>query len=137
MILDLSQPSFEIIRVTAEFSNAAVVAVMPYIADVAQKLDLPVSRPVTAEHVVHCSITPLRNWGVEIGINGAWVFAFDRGYVNTIQGPNEFFLIQDFDRIPDYFGEVKITKVDAVKLARDTLMKLHIPLESVFAEQDP
>ena len=121
-----------------------LVAVLPYISDVSQKLDLPVPHPVTAEQVIHCSINPLqskyRGVGVEIGIKGGdgnWYFAFSRGFVETIQGPHEFFTIQDFSKIPEYYGEVKMSKDEAIQLGRDTLKKLGIPLESVFAEQEP
>ncbi|TAL00732.1 MAG: hypothetical protein EPO07_09310 [Verrucomicrobia bacterium] len=139
MILDLGQffDQFEMVRVTAEYSNAVLVAMLPYISDVSQKLDLPLLRPVTAEHVVHCSIMPQRKLGVEIGIRGGWVFAFSRGYVDTIQGPKEFFAIQDLDKVPEFYGEVKMSKAEAIQLGRDTLKKLGIPLESVFAEQEP
>lgn len=139
MILDLGQSfaQFEWVRVTAEYSNAVLVAVLPHISDVAQKLDLPVPHPVTVEHVVHCSIIPQRRIGVEIGIEGGWVFAFSRGYVDTIQGPHHFFGIQNFERIPEFFGDVKMSKMEAIQLARRTLGKLGIPLESVFAEQEP
>jgi hypothetical protein len=46
--------SSEWIRVTAEYSNAVLVAVMPYVSNVAQKLDLPVSswRRATSSHDV-------------------------------------------------------------------------------------
>jgi len=137
MILDLTQQALEIIRVTSEFSNAVLVAVMPQIADVAQKLDLPVPRPVAVEHVVHCSIKPLRDWGVEIGIKGGWTFVYEHGYIDTIQGPGAFFGIQEFERIPEFFGDVKMSKTEAIQLARDTITKLGIPLESIFAEQEP
>jgi hypothetical protein len=137
VILDLAPSAFEMIKVTADFSNAVLVAVMPYISGVADKLDLPVPRPVAVQNVVHCSIKPLREWGVEIGINGGWVFTFEHGYVNTIQGPRYFFGIQNFDRIPDFFGEVKMTKTEAIQLARDSIKNLGISLESVFAEQEP
>lgn len=139
MILDLgqSQASFEWIRVTAEYSNAVLVAVMPYISDIAQKLDLPVARPVAIENVVHCSVMPRRAIGVEIGLREGWVFAFDRSYVQIIQGPRSFLLLQDPDRIPEFFGEVRMSEREAVQMARDALTKLGISLESVFAEQEP
>jgi hypothetical protein len=139
MILDLGQSlaQFEWVRVTAEYSNAVLVAVLPYIADVAQKLDLPVPHPVTVNQVVHCSVLPNRRVEAEIGIEGGWVFAFSRGYVETIQSDRSYHMLQDPDEIPKFFGEVKMSKTEAVQLARDTLKKLEIPLEAVFAEQEP
>jgi hypothetical protein len=139
MILELGEryDAFEWIRVTAEYSNAVLVAVLPYVSNVVEKLDLPVPRPVTVEQVTYCEVAPQRKLAAGIGIKGDWRFVFSRGYIDTIQGPRHFFGIQDFDRIPEFFGETKISKNQAVQLARDTLRKLDIPLESVFAEQEP
>jgi hypothetical protein len=142
MILELGWPPFEIVRVMAEYSNAVLVAVLPYISDMAHKLDLPVPQPVTPECVTYCNIKPLRTWGVEVGVGGTdgnWYFAFEswRGYVDTVQGPREFFTIQDFERIPELYGEVKMSRAQAIQFGRDALRKLGIPLESVFAEQEP
>jgi hypothetical protein len=139
MILDLgeSQALFEVIRVTADYSNAVLVAILPHISDVAQKLDLPVTKPVTAEHVTHCSVVPNRRIEAEIGINGGWFFQFNFGFVKVIQGPHEFFTMQNPDKISEYYGTVRMSKTEAIQLARDTIKKLDIPLESVFAEQEP
>lgn len=139
MILELGQSlsSFEWIRVTAEYSNAVLVALLPYVNNVAQKLDLPVPQPVTVQNVIHCSIVPQRKLTAEIGIEGKWFFQFDTGYVRIIQGPREFFTMQDPERVPEFFGKVRMTKSEAIQLARNTLKRLDIPLESVFAEQEP
>jgi hypothetical protein len=90
MILELGWPPFEIVRVTAEYSNAVLVAVLPYISDIARKLDLPVPQPVTPECVTHCNIKPLRTWGVEVGVGGTdgnWYFAFDMDFAPQVIKP--------------------------------------------------
>ncbi len=47
MILELGQrfDAFEWVRATAEYSNAVLVAVLPYVSNAVEKLDLPVPRP--------------------------------------------------------------------------------------------
>ena len=139
MIFDFGQSvsSFEWIRVTADYSNAMLVAIMPYISDVAQKLDLPFKHPVSLEQVLYCSIPPNHRVEAEIGIKGDWYFAFDRGYIRTIQSDHSYTMLQDPDKIPEYYGAVRMTKPEAVQLARTSLKRLGIPLESVFAEQEP
>jgi hypothetical protein len=137
MILELGASTFEIVRVTAEYSNAVLVAVLPYISDVAQKLDLPVQHPVTAEQVMHCSVLPNRRVEAEIAIKGGWVFAFSRGYIGTIQSGHSYSILQDPDSIPSFFGKPNMSKDEAIQCARDTLKRLGIPLHSVFAEQEP
>lgn len=137
MILELGTASVELIRVTSEFSNAVLVAVMPYVADVAQKLELPVPHPLTVEHVEQCSVIPKRKWGVELSVKGGWIFAFSDGYVQTIQSRHCYSMLQNPEEIPRFFGSLRMSKDEAVLMARDALRKLDIPLDSVFAEQDP
>ncbi len=135
MLLELG-PHVEYVYVTAEYSNAVLLAVLPYISEVAQKLDLPLPRPITARDVVTCAVLPNRRVEAAISIKGNWNFGFSRGYIETIQGPHYFFGIEDSSQIPDFFGELKMAKPEAIQLARDTLTKLGIPLDSVFAEQE-
>ena len=139
MILDLGQlqTGFDWIQVTAQYSNAVLVAMLPYVNDVAQKLDLPIPHPITAEHLSYFDIAPRRNFMVAMGVQGGWHFGFSRGYVDTIQGPHSYFTLQDPDEIPNYYGTLRMTKAEAVELARKALRKLSIPLADVFAEQEP
>ena len=138
MIFQLGSTPFEVVQVTAQFSNAVLVAVLPYVSNVVQKLDLPVPHGITTEHVVSCSVMPQRNhWGVELGVKGGWFFTFSRGYIDTIQSPQSFFIQQDPEVIPNFFGTVRMSKTGATELGRDAIKKLGIPLESVFAELEP
>ncbi len=137
MTLDLGSSIPEFVRVTAEYSNAVLVAVLPYISDVAQKLDLPVHQPVTAQSVVYCSVLPNRRVEAEIGIKEGWVFAFSQGYVRTVQSGHSYSILQDPDKIPEFFGNLNMSSAEAVQCARDALKRLGIRLDSVFAEQQP
>lgn len=142
MILELGQffSQFEWIRVTTEYSNAVLVAVLPYVNDAAQKLDLPVPHPITAEHLTYFEVAPRRALTVGIGVRGEkgeWRFGFGKGYVDTIQGPHSYFSLQDPDEIPKYYGEVRMSKAEAIQFARSNILNLGIPLESVYAEQEP
>ena len=139
MILDLGQfpPISGMVRITADYSNAVLVAILPFVSDVAERLNLPVPHPVTAAQVLDCSIPPSGKPEAQVILRGGWCFAFKQGYVQTIQSPHCYSVLQNPDDIPLFYGEVRMTKPEAVRLARDTLKKLGIPLESVFAEQDP
>lgn len=137
MILNLGTTGVEFIRVTSEYSNAVLVALMPYFSDFAQKLDLPVPHPITTNHVVEAGIMPVRGAGGGITLKGGWNFGYHFGYVSSFTSPYSYFAMQDPDKIPRYFGEVKMSKEEAVQLARDTIKKLGVPLESLFVEQEP
>jgi hypothetical protein len=143
MILELGS-STEWIRVTAEYSNAVLVAVLPYVSDFARKLDLPVPRPIETEHVRGCGIVPYRtrdcgghDTPVGVVLTNRWSFRFADGSVNSFSSPNCYFGLQDPDLVSNYFGAVRITQAEAVKLARETVRKLGIALETVYAEQEP
>jgi hypothetical protein len=84
-----------------------------------------------------CAVLPWRDGGASITIKGGWSFPFQFGYVSGFQGPHAYWGLQDPEEIPKFFGEVKMSKEEAIQLARDTISKLGIPLESVFAEQEP
>ena len=130
------------IHVTAQYSNAVIVALLPYVSDYAHRLNLPVPHPVTAADVVHASVLPWLDkdgciGGAGIGVRGGYGFTFQFGYINSFGGPHSFYNARNPEDVPKFYGEVKMSKAEAVALARDALTKLGIPLELVFAEQEP
>jgi len=141
VILDIAQGG-GLIHVTAEFSNAVLVAMLPYVSDVAKKLELPVPQPVTQQQVVGCGVLPFfyrdgEMAGCGVRIKGGWAFGFHWGYLDHFETPHSYFHLQDPGEIPKFVGTVRMTKDEAVQMARATLKKLGISLESVFAEQEP
>lgn len=141
MILDIGQLG-GLLQVTAEYSNAVLVAMLPCVSNVAQKLELPVPQPITRQHVVGCGILPYiynnGDWaGCGIEIEGGWRFGFHWGYMDHFESPHSYFALQDPRKIPQFFGTVRMNRDEAVQMARDTLHKLGIPLDAVFADQAP
>jgi hypothetical protein len=53
MIVELGPAAHELIRVTSEYSNAVLVAVMPFVSGYAQKLELPVPHPIAITDVYY------------------------------------------------------------------------------------
>lgn len=141
MIFELGQLG-GLIHVTAQYSNAVLVAMLPQVSDVAKKLELPVPQPVTQQQVIASSVTPYFDWrgemaGWGVTINGGWTFGFHGGHFDSFESPHSYFVLQDPDEIPKFVGTVSMTKDEAVQMARETLKKLGLSLESVFAEQEP
>ena len=147
MILELAGGGPQLIQVTAQFSNAVLVALMPYFSDAAQKLDLPVPHPITMRDVVGAGVSPFRYpngdiQGAGIEVQGKntrrrWCISYQFGYVKSVELRPSYFTIQDPDDLTNCYGKIRMTKGEAVKMARDTITKLGIPLEDVFAEQEP
>lgn len=131
MILELGGNAF--IQVTAQYSNAVLVAVLPYFTDVAKKLDLPVPIPITQTDIAKVNIWPGPGApGASILLKNNWSFGFLQGYVYAVQNIH--------DELPfgePAYGAIKITTEDAVKTARDTLKKLGVAPEDVFSDFEP
>jgi len=141
MILDLGSVS-DLIQVTAQYSNAVMVAVLPYFSDVAKKLDLPVPQPITQTDVAKVHFLPFlstasRDTAVSILLKDGWAFTYEFGCVHLIADSHGYSALQDPDGISKYYGRDAINEEEAVQLARSALKKLGIPLEDVFAEQEP
>ena len=48
----------ELIHMTAAYSNAVLVAILPHVSDFAKKLDLPIPQPITATQVLKSRPSP-------------------------------------------------------------------------------
>src|SRR5450759_1442900 len=113
MILDVGQLS-GLLQVTAEYANAVLVAMLPYVSDVTHKLDLPVPQPVTQQQAIGCGLLPYiyrdGEWaGCGIMLKGGWRFGFHWGYLDHFESPHSYFSLQDPDDIPKFFGTVRMT----------------------------
>jgi hypothetical protein len=131
MILELGVNTW--IHVTAQYSNAVLVAVLPYFTDVAKKLDLPVPIPITQTDIAKVNVWPGSGApGASILLKNDWSFQFLQGYVCAVQKVR--------DELPfgePAYGSIKITTEDAVKTARDALKKLGVAPEDVFSDFEP
>ena len=142
MILELAGHGPDLIQVSAQYSNAVLVALLPYFSDVAHKLDLPVPQPIALEHVVEGRVMPYCYpngdiLGAGIKVKTGWAFGFQSGFVNHVELWPSYFTIQDPDDLPKFYGVFRMSKEEAIQTARNAISKLGIPLEVVFAEQEP
>lgn len=136
MKLDLGDKS-RFIQVTADYSKAVLAALLPVFSDAAQKLDLPVPQPITQNDVAGFHVLPFGELTASMRLKDGWIFNYGSGCVQDFSSPNSYFNLQDPDQIPKYFGQVNMKPDEAIGLARITLRKLNIPLEDVFADQEP
>jgi len=130
------------IHITPEYKEAAIQATLPLFSAFAQKLSLPVPHPMTRGDIVDCQLTPFQKVNGEIDTvaiktKQGFSFRFSQGNVRAFTGPDSYSAMQDVHSVSNFFGTVKITHELAVESARNTLKKLGIPLEDVFAEQEP
>jgi hypothetical protein len=140
-VLELGNP-VRTIQLTPEYKEAALQATLPLFSDFAQKLQLPVPRPLTRGDIINYGMTPFqRNHGeidsLFIETKQGLKFSLFGGIVRGFSWPDSYSEMQDIHVISNYFGRVQITEAQAILSARNTLEKLGIPPEDVFAEQEP
>jgi len=86
MELDLGQLS-ESVKVTAQYSNAVLVAVLPYFSNVSKELDLPTPHPITQADIAQFHVLPFREMTASARLKNGCVFNFTFGFVETYVSP--------------------------------------------------
>lgn len=116
---------FTLVQMTAAYSNAVLVAILPHMTDVAQKLELPFPTPITQSEVRHFFCDPRAGEvGGYVVLTNGYEFWFQHGYVNGMSSPWNVFRLQDPDLLPKFYGPLRMNEEEAAALARKTLKKL-------------
>jgi hypothetical protein len=130
----------QLIHITATYSNALLVAILPHVSDFAKKLELPVQLPVTTEQVARFNPMPYQGHmeGALWLTNGDW-FLFTRSYVDGFRVPKNWFYELDYatEHIDQYVGQTRMTTNEILALARTNLLKLGYPPEITHADSEP
>jgi hypothetical protein len=137
----------ELIHLTARYSNAVLVAVLPHISQFAAKLDLPIPQSITPDQVARSTPSPYKGYIADgvILTNGYW-FLFHwlgpdggRGLVQGFRAPTNWFFEQEFtdESAAKYFGEDRMTTNEVISMARDTLTKLGFKPELTHSHEAP
>ncbi len=117
----------ELIHMTAAYSNAVLVALLPHVSECAAKLNLPIKQPVTAGQVVWSGISPYKDWvqGAVVLTNHYWFGVDHRGFVDSFRAPTNWFFEQDpAANFGKYVGRDHMTTDEAIAMARDALRRL-------------
>lgn len=109
---------FQFIHVTALYSNAVLVAILPYFTDVAKKLDLPIPTPITQSQVRRFFCDPrAQEVGGWVTLTNGYQFWFEKGHVNMFESPHAYFSLQDPGLISKFRGKIRMTTNEAVVYA--------------------
>jgi hypothetical protein len=131
----------QLIHMTASYSNAMLVAVLPHVSDFAKKLELPVSQPITTNQVIWSHPSPLKGFIADaIVLTNRYWFSYSWGYVNGFRSldDNPFFDEDPAKNWPRYaFGKDNMTTNEAIELARSSLLKLGYNPQLFNADQPP
>ncbi|MGC8989207.1 MAG: hypothetical protein ACP5MD_03710 [Verrucomicrobiia bacterium] len=128
----------DMIHVTMEYSNAVLVALLPIFSDFAKKLDLPVPNPITTNHVQRfVTGGPLiEGYPIDVKahlvLTNGYEFWYSWGYVEDFRSPRDYFTCQHVERVPEFFGTLRLDRSEAVDLARKVLRNAgyaaHLPM---------
>lgn len=128
----------ELLQITAEYSNAVLVAILPYFSEVAQKLGLPVPTPITATQVFKFNCNSEKGqFGGFLILQNDFRFWFRNGHVTGFESPRSYAVLQDPALIPEFYGQPRMNRAEALAFARDSLRKLGYDLKTLYADLEP
>ncbi len=116
---------WELVQVTAQYSQAVLLAILPHISDFSKKLDLPISTPITTNVVIEFKCDPrLGQTGGALTLSNGFQFAFLDGRVTLYRSPKSYFSLQDPELVPQFYGPVNLNETQALKVALGLIEKL-------------
>jgi hypothetical protein len=126
------------VQITAQYSNAVLVAVLPYVSDFCQRLDLPVSVPVKTNQVrqFKCDYRKDHVGGVVV-LNNGNRFTFLDGRVCVYRSPWSYYSLQNVDEMPRFYGKVEISEADALRAAHRAIKQLGYSDAIFHADRSP
>ena len=129
-----------LMHVTAAYSNAVLVAVLPYVADCAKALNLPIPQPITTNQLDRYGVDPYEgHFGAGLMFTNDYFFTFENGIVTSFRCPDDYFTMaeENWDHLERYVGKDNMTTNDAIKLARDSFRKLGYKPEDFGVDGPP
>ena len=128
----------ELVQITAQYSNAVLVAILPYVSDFAQRLNLPTAAPVMPAQVLSFRCDPRKGEiGGLITLTNAGAFAFLEGRICSYRSPKSYFSLQDPELIPKFFGPVRVKEKEARETACGVIEKLGYTADMFRADLKP
>lgn len=96
------------VQVTAAYSNAVLVAILPQVSDFSQQLDLPVHTPITFGQVARFHCDPRKGQiGGWLKLTNGFEFWYFQGHVNRFASPQCWYRPQEPEAAPSFFGQLK------------------------------
>ena len=131
-------PLTPLLHITAAYSNAVLLAVLPHVSDTARILNLPVQQPISIEQVDHfnTSRNPDNIGGGLWLTNGYW-FAFSNGRVDSFRSPNDWYSNPYFEGVDSITGNDNMTTNDAIALAQTSFSNLGFNPKTFLVNKSP
>lgn len=118
-------PAFSLIHITAAYSNAVLVAILPQISDCSKQLGLPISTPVTENQVSHFQPPMTTNeFMFAAWLTNRYWFCFSYYNMVSFSSPDNWFTQQNFENVERFVGKDNMTTNEAINFARSSFVKL-------------
>jgi hypothetical protein len=131
-------PLTPLLHITAAYSNAVLVAILPNVSDTAKKLHLPISQPITPEQVVGFNTSPYAdNVGGGLWLTNGYWFVVRYGYVDSFSSPDNWFRTYNYENFERFVGQDNITTNAAIDFARESFSKLGYKPEEYHLNESP
>jgi len=130
---------FEFVQITAQYSNAVLVAILPQITEFSQKLDLPIQLPITLEQVERFNCDPHKGQiGGWLRLTNRFEFWYSDGCVKGFESPDCWYGPHQWgEGVEKFYGSMKMSAKEAVQLGRNTLRKLGYSETALYADGIP
>ncbi len=128
------------IHITAAYSNAVLVAILPHVSDFSKKLELPIQLPITESCVKRFIVNRIKgDIGGGIVLTNHYQFGFDMGYVTVFHNltNNPFITDGSPEEFKKFTGKDNMTTADAIDLSRNIMIKLGYLPKTLHAEGSP
>ena len=133
-------PLTQIIHITAQYSNAVLVAMLPHVNDYATKLELPIPLPITQEQVQTFKVGHLEGYVAGgLWLTNDYCFTFGNGYIWNFKvfTNNPWLTENPAGDWGHYIGKMNMTTNEAITFARDELVKLGYDPKALHADVAP
>lgn len=133
---------------TATYSNAVLIAILPHVSNFAKKLELPIPQPITLSQVEWSKVCPFKGCiGAGIILTNKYWFSFECSsadhnqncMVDGFRAPTNWFFEQECteESMAKYWGVDHMTTNEVVSMARTALIKLGYGPDLTHADQPP
>src|SRR5215831_18535754 len=106
-----------IIHMTAAWSNAVLVAVLPHFSDFSKNLNLSIPLPITTNQVAQfVPPTVLDQFAAKAVLTNGYVLYYLNDFVNGFSSPGDWYQILDIDLEGRFAGKEIMTTNEAIDL---------------------
>jgi hypothetical protein len=127
----------ELFSQAVQYTNSVLLAVLPHISQFAQRIEIPLSLPITTNDVHRFYVIPGKPPECGLVLTNGMQFHFFHGHVSFFAAPDSFKMTRSQLTVTNFYGPVTVTRDEAIRLARARINRLGYTLKETFIDQAP